>query len=104
MKPHTLNEVQDKIIGEIGTPNREQFEYELQMDLIGQAIKQTRQERKLTQEELGKLIGVQKAQISRIENNTSNVTIETLLRVFNALQAKVKFQVELPHFKINLGQ
>ena len=104
MKTYTLNEVQDKIIGEIGTPNREQFEYELQMDLIGQAIKQTRQERKLTQEELGKLIGVQKAQISRIENNTSNVTIETLLRVFNALQAKVKFQVELPHFKINLGQ
>ena len=104
MKTHTLNEVQDKIIGEIGTPNREQFEYELQMDLIGQAIKQTRQERKLTQEELGKLIGGQKAQISRIENNTSNVTIETLLRVFNALQAKVKFQVELPHFKINLGQ
>jgi len=104
MKTHTLNEVQDKIIGEVGTLNRDQFEYELQMDLIGQAIKQTRQERKLTQEELGKLIGVQKAQISRIENNTSNVTIETLLRVFNALQAKVKFQVELPHFKINLGQ
>ena len=104
MKTYTLNEVQDKIIGEIGTHSRDQFEYELQMDLIGQAIKQTRQERKLTQEELGKLIGVQKAQISRIENNTSNVTIETLLKVFNALQAKVKFQIELPHFKINLGQ
>ena len=104
MKTHTLNEVQDKIIGEIGTPNREQFEYELQMDLIGQAIKQTRQERKLTQEELGKLIGVQKAQISRIENNASNVTIETLMRVFNALQAKVMLSVELPHFKISLGE
>jgi HTH-type transcriptional regulator/antitoxin HipB len=74
------------------------------MDLIGQAIKQTRQERKLTQEELGKLIGVQKAQISRIENNASNVTIETLLRVFNALQAKVMLSIELPHFKISLGQ
>ncbi len=104
MKTLTLNEVQDKLIGEIGTPNRDKFEYELQLDLIGQAIKQTRQERKLTQEELGRLIGVQKAQISRIENNTSNVTIETLMRVFNALQAKVKFQVELTHFKINLGQ
>ncbi len=104
MKTRTLNEVQDKLIGEIGTPNRDKFEYELQLDLIGQAIKQTRQERKLTQEELGRLIGVQKAQISRIENNTSNVTIETLMRVFNALQVKVKFQVELTHFKINLGQ
>ena len=104
MKTFTLDEVQDQLIGKIGTPNRNRFEYELQMDLIGQAIKQTRKERKLTQEELGKLIGVQKAQISRIENNASNVTIETLMRVFNALQAKVVFSVELPHFQINFGQ
>lgn len=104
MKTLTLDEVQDTLIGKIGTPDRDRFEYELHKDLIGQAIKQTRQERHLTQEELGKLIGVQKAQISRIENNASNVTIDTLMRVFNALQAKVKLQIELPHFKINLGQ
>ena len=103
-KTHTLDEVQDKLIGKIGTPERDKYEYELQMDLIGQAIRQTRKDRKLTQEELGKLIGVQKSQISRIESNTSNVTIDTLMRVFNALQAKVKLQVELPHFKISLGQ
>lgn len=104
IKTHTLEEVQDKLLGKIGTPDRDRFEYELKMDLIGQAIKETRKERKLTQEELGKLIGVQKAQISRIENNASNVTIDTLMRVFNALQAKVKLQIELPHFKINLSQ
>ncbi|NCA84422.1 MAG: XRE family transcriptional regulator [Clostridia bacterium] len=102
MKTHTLDDVQDKLIGKIGTPHRDRFEFELQMDLIGQAIKRTRQDRKLTQEELGKLIGVQKAQISRIENNASNVTIDTLMRVFNALQAKIKLQVELPDFKISL--
>ena len=104
MKTYTLDEVQDRLIGKIGTPNRDRFEYELQMDLIGKAIKQTRQERQLTQEELGKLIGVQKAQISKLENNASNVTIDTLMRVFNALQAKVKFQIELPNLTINLGQ
>jgi HTH-type transcriptional regulator/antitoxin HipB len=104
MKTYTLDEVTDKLIGKIGTPDRDKFEYELQIDLIGQAIKQTRQERNLTQEELGKLIGVQKSQISRIESNASNVTIDTLMRVFTALQAKVKLQVELPHFKISLGQ
>jgi DNA-binding XRE family transcriptional regulator len=104
VRTHILEEVQDKLIGKIGTPARDRFEYELQMDLIGQAIKQTRQERKLTQEQLGKLIGVQKAQISRIENNTSNVTIETLMRVFNALQAKVMLQIELPNIKISMGQ
>ncbi len=104
MKAYTLDQVQDKLIGKIGTPRRDIFEYELQMDLIGKAIKQTRQERNLTQEELGKLIGVQKAQISRLENNASNVTIDTLIKVFTALKANIKLQVELPNLNISIGQ
>jgi DNA-binding XRE family transcriptional regulator len=103
MKTYTLDEVQDKLLGKIGTPGRDKFEYELQMDLIGKAIKQTRQERNLTQEELGKLIGVQKAQISSLERNASNATIDTLMRVFTVLKAKVKLQVELPHSNISVG-
>jgi HTH-type transcriptional regulator / antitoxin HipB len=103
MKAYTLDYVQDHLIGKVGTPTRDKFEYELQMDLIGKAIKQTRQERNLTQEELGKLIGVQKAQISRLESNASNVTMDTLMRVFTALKAKVKFHVELANLNINVG-
>jgi len=102
MKTYTFDEVKDELIGKIGTPERDHFEYELQLDLIGKAIRQTRQERNLTQEELGKLIGVQKAQISRLEKNTSNVTMDTLLRVFTALKAKVKLQVELPSYNVSL--
>ena len=49
---------------------------------IGEKIKMIRRLRSLTQEELGKLIGVQRPQISKLENNTTNVTIETILRVF----------------------
>lgn len=104
MKTYTLDEVQDKLIGKVGTQNRDLFEYELQMDLIGRAIKQTRKVRNLTQEELGKLIGVQKAQISRLENNPGNVTMDTLIRVFTALKANIKLQVELPSLNIHLGQ
>jgi HTH-type transcriptional regulator / antitoxin HipB len=103
MKIYTLDEVQDELIGKVGTPNRDKFEYELKMDLIGKAIKQTRKERQLTQEELGKLIGVQKSQISRLESNASNATIDTLMRVFTALKAKVTFQVELPNLNISIG-
>ena len=95
MKTYTLSQVQDKLIGKKGTPERELFEYKLQMDIIGRAIRQTRKKRNLTQEELGKMIGVQKAQISRIESNMSNVTIDTLVRVFAALKTKVKLQVIL---------
>ena len=103
MKAYTLDYVQDELIGKIGTADRDKFEYELKMNLIGKAIKQTRQERNLTQEELGKLIGVQKAQISRLESNASNVTMDTLMRVFTALKAKVKFQVELANLNISVG-
>jgi len=38
IKTHTLDEIQDTLIGKIGTPERDRFEYELQMDLIGKAI------------------------------------------------------------------
>jgi DNA-binding XRE family transcriptional regulator len=104
MKSYTLDEVQDELIGKMGTPERNKFEYALQMDLIGKAIKETRLERHLTQEELGKLIGVQKSQISRLESNASNATIDTLMKVFAALKAKVKLQVELPNLNISVGQ
>jgi HTH-type transcriptional regulator/antitoxin HipB len=104
MKTYSLNQVQDKLIGKIGTPERDKFEYDLQMDLIGKAIKQTRQERNMTQEELGKLIGVQKAQISRLESNASNATIDTLIKVFAALKASVRLQIELPNLNVSIGQ
>ena len=45
LKTYTLDQAQDKLIGKIGKPERDIFEYELQIDLIGKAIKQTRQER-----------------------------------------------------------
>lgn len=103
MKTYTLNQVQDELIGKIGTVERDKFDQVLQMDLTGKAIKQTRKERNLTQEELGKLIGVQKAQISHIENNASNVTMKTLLKVFGALKTSVKLQVKLPNISITIG-
>jgi HTH-type transcriptional regulator / antitoxin HipB len=101
MKTYTIDQVQDQLIGKKGTSNREIFELELQMDLIGNAIKESRKERKMTQAELGNLIGVRKAQISRIENNVKNVTLETLIRVFTALQATIKLQIELPKIQMN---
>ena len=104
MKTYTLEQVTDQIVGKVGTKNRDKFEYDLQIDLIGKAIKESRKERNLTQEDLGKLIGVQKAQISRLENNASNATIDTLMRVFSALKATVKFQVELPNLHVNISQ
>ena len=95
LKIYTLEEAKNKHLGNIGTEKRDKYEYELRLDLLGEMIKRTRKERHLTQSELGEMIGVQKYQISRIERNAKNVTIETILRVFKALKAKVNFNVEL---------
>jgi len=65
------------------------------LELIGDMIKVARKERQLTQEQLGELIGAQKSQISKLKNNTKNVTIGTILKVFEALKTKVNFKVEL---------
>lgn len=94
-KTVSLDTMLDKHIGKRGTKKRDAFENELRIDLLGQAIKKARQERNLTQEQLGKLVGVQRAQISKIENSVKNARFETILKVFEALGAKVNFNVEL---------
>ncbi len=103
MKLYTLENIKDEFIGKQGTPKRNLYEQELQFEVLGSMIKQVRLERNLTQEQLGKLIGVQKAQISKLENSATNVTMETILRVFHALKAKVSFKVELKNQKIQVA-
>jgi DNA-binding XRE family transcriptional regulator len=95
LRIYSLEEITDKHIGRRGTPKREAFENELRLDLLGEAIKQARIERNLTQEELGKLVGVQRAQISKLENSLTDARFETIIKVFKALNAKVHFNVEL---------
>ncbi len=103
MKTYSLDEVTDKYIGKKGTPKREKFEQELKLELLGEAIKKARKERNLTQEELGKLVGVKKAQISKIENSFTNARFETILKVFRALNVKIKFNIEPTNEKIELA-
>ena len=102
MKTYTIDEIQDQVLGKKGTPKRDAFKLELQLDHVGEMIKKTRKKRNLTQEQLGALIGVQKAQISKLESNASNVTIDTILRIFNALQADVNLRIELLNKKVKL--
>lgn len=91
----TLSELEDKYYGILGTPVREQYEFELSMDILGERLKQIRKEQRLTQEQLGKMIGVQKAQISKFESGNNSATISTVIKVFQAMKAKIKFKIEI---------
>ena len=100
MKTYSLEEVTDLYIGKRGTPKRELFEQELRLELLGDAIKKARKAKHLTQEQLGELVGVQKSQIAKIENSTTDARFSTILKVFDALKAKVNFTVELENQKL----
>ncbi len=103
LKVYSLTEMKDKYIGEIGTKDREEYEYELSMEVLGRMIKTARQERNLTQEQLGNLVGVQKSQISKLESNINSATIDTILKVFKALKAEIHFNVTLENKFIELA-
>jgi DNA-binding XRE family transcriptional regulator len=99
----SFDEMKDKYIGKKGTTERDSYELELKVEVLGEMIKKVRKDRHLTQEELGKLVGVNKSQISKLERNTKNVTIATILKIFNALKANIKFSVERLDDKFEKG-
>jgi HTH-type transcriptional regulator/antitoxin HipB len=103
LKSYTLAELKDKHIGKKGSKAREEYEYELSMDVLGKMIKKARLERELTQEQLGALVGVQKAQISKLESSTNSASIDTIMKVFKALKAEIFFNVRLGNEMLKLG-
>lgn len=84
-----LSEIVDEVWGKVGSPERDMMETQLKEDLhafyIGEAIRKARQAQHLTQEQLGDRIGVQRAQISRLEKGKSVITLPTMSKVFKAL-------------------
>jgi len=93
MKTFTLKQVEDKFIGKIGNPKRDDYELRIKLIQFGQLIKEVRLEKGLTQSDLGELISVTKSQISKLENGTSNMTIGTIFRIFEAMNSEIKFEV-----------
>ena len=70
-KLYTLGEMKDRHIGLVGTPEREEYERKVQEDVeayhLGEAIRKARMQQNLSQQQLGDRIGVNRAQISKIE-------------------------------------
>ena len=100
---YSLAEMKDEFIGKAGTVDRDEYEYELRMELLGRMIKAARTERNLTQQELGDLVGVKKSQISKLEKSANSATIDTILKVFKALKAEINFNVKLENNYVKLS-
>lgn len=91
MKKETINKIRaassfEELLtakyGDLGSESRNKFEERSQRFFISEMLKQARKEAKLTQGELADKIGTKKSYISKIENGKGNITIETLIRIF----------------------
>ena len=95
LKVYSLDEVLDNQIGKKGTQSRNRFDRKVQLEILRDQIKMLRKKRNLTQEQLGNKIGVQKAQISKLENSPKSARFDTILNVFDALNAEIIFDIKM---------
>ena len=92
---YSLDKIKDEFIGPEGSPQRAQYEYELKMEIIGNLVREARKRRGMTQEQLGQLLGVRNAWVSKIERSASNASINTILKIFKVLDAEVTISVKM---------
>lgn len=93
MKTITHDEVLDRFIGKQWTPERTEFENELKTEILAYQFKKLRKKKKLTQSQLAEKLGLEKGQISKIENGKFNLTLSTINKMAAALGAKVNFEL-----------
>ena len=74
--------------GELGTPEREEFNNQARAYYMGLILQEARKEEHVTQAELARRIGANKSYISRIENGLIDPSISTVLRIIDALGLK----------------
>lgn len=94
MKTVSHEEVLNRFVGKQGTPERTEFENELKAEILAHQFKELRKMKHLTQTELADKLGMEKGQISKIENGKFNLTLSTINKIAAALGAKVNFDIQ----------
>jgi len=96
MKTKSWDNIKDKIYGKKGTERRDELERDVEPFKIGLLLRKAREEKHLTQEQLGKIIDKKRTYISRVENNGSNLTLKTLFDIVEkGLGGKVRISIDV---------
>jgi DNA-binding XRE family transcriptional regulator len=92
----TWTDLKDDVYGKKGSPRRDKLGRELKSFKIGIQLREAREKKHLTQDQLGLIIDKKRSFISRIENDASNMTLKTLFDIVeNGLGGKIKIQIEI---------
>jgi len=60
--------------------------------ILGKILKSARNNKKLTQEKAGNLVGITQAMLSRIERGETHIRVDTLFRLLAALELEITIQ------------
>lgn len=94
MNTKTLDQIKNDYYGQVGTPERDRLERELEALRIGFKIRSAREKKGMTQAELAHRIDKKRTFISKIENDGENITLKTLYDVVErGLGGKLKIEV-----------
>lgn len=89
MELYTLENIKDKYIGKEGSPKRDKYETDLNAFLMGEAIKEARLKKQLTQQQLSERSGIGRTAISRVENG-KDCSLSTISRICRAIGIKTE--------------
>ena len=96
MDTKSWKEIKDNVYGKKGTERRDSLERDFESFKIGLLLREAREEKNLTQEQLAELIDKKRTYISRVENNGSNLTLKTLYEIVEkGLGGKVTISIDL---------
>lgn len=91
----SLDQLKTQYYGEVGTPERDRIERELEALRIGFKLRSAREQQSLTQEEVAKRINRKRTFISKVETDGENITLKTLFDVVErGLGGRLKISVE----------
>lgn len=96
METKSWSKIKDEVYGKKGSERRDNLERDFESFKIGLLLRKAREEKKLTQEQLGEIIDKKRTYISRVENDGSNLTLKTLYEIVEkGLGGKVKISIEI---------
>ena len=96
METKSWKDIKDDVYGKKGTERRDELEREFESFKVGLLLRKAREEKNLTQEQLGEIVDKKRSYISRIENDGSNLTLKTLYDIVEkGLGGKVKISIEV---------
>ncbi|AOW19377.1 helix-turn-helix domain-containing protein [Urechidicola croceus] len=96
METKSWKDIKDTVYGKKGTERRDELDRDFESFKIGLLLRNAREEKNMTQEQLGELIDKKRTYISRVENNGSNLTLKTLFDIVEkGLGGKVNISIEV---------